>query len=265
MERISLDEMKSIELEIIDEIDRVCRERGIVYFLGYGSCLGAMRHGGFIPWDDDMDVVMMRDDYERFLEIFNKASSSERMRVVSYRDESAPCAFAKVVDTATRVEERYSEARYGSGVWVDVFPLDAAPAEGSGKLFKSCAKYGALRYLTVTNVETGSSGFIKFAKKLICPVMKKKGPYGYARKVDELARDANIPRDESVVADLVAEANPDKVFKREWFVPLECNFEGHRFFIPEHYDEYLTVLYGDWRVPPSEDNREMHTCIAYRL
>ena len=63
MEKISVDEMKLIELEIMDEIDRVCRERRITYFLGYGSCLGAVRHGGFIPWDDDMDVVMMREDY----------------------------------------------------------------------------------------------------------------------------------------------------------------------------------------------------------
>ena len=102
------------------------------------------------PWDDDMDVVMMREDYERFLAVFNEVTGAEHMRAVSYRDKSAPCVFAKVVDVTTKVEERYSEARYGSGVWVDVFPLDAVPAENADKLFKGCAKYGALRYLTVT-------------------------------------------------------------------------------------------------------------------
>lgn len=265
MEKISVDEMKSIELEIMDEIDRVCRKAGITYFLGYGSCLGAMRHGGFIPWDDDMDIVMLREDYERFLNTFGEVTDKGHLRVVSYRDESAPFAFAKVVDTTTKVEENYAESRFGSGVWVDVFPLDAVPIEDAGKVFKACARYGALRYLAVTDTSTGSTGFIKFAKKIICPVIKKMGPYGFARKIDEAARVGGGRRDESLLADFVAEANPDKVLKREWFNPVECSFEGHTFFIPEHYDEYLTALYGDWQTPPPADDREAHTCNAYRL
>ena len=64
MERLTIEDMKSIELEIMDEIDRVCVAHGVQYYLGYGSLLGAVRHGGFIPWDDDMDIVMMRDQYE---------------------------------------------------------------------------------------------------------------------------------------------------------------------------------------------------------
>lgn len=265
MEKISVDEMKSIELEIMDEIDRVCREAGIAYCLGYGSCLGAVRHDGFIPWDDDMDVVMLRADYERFLEVFDDLTREDRIRVVSYRDESAPCVFAKVVDTTTKVEERYSEARYGSGVWVDVFPLDFVPESDPGKVFGACARYGALRYLAVTDTSTGSSGFVKFAKKIVCPVLKKIGPYGFARKVDELARDAAVPRDETLVADFVAEADAGKVLRRDLFNPVEHVFEGHTFFIPEHYDEYLTALYGDWKTPPPAGDREMHTCSAYRL
>ncbi|MEG0758266.1 MAG: LicD family protein, partial [Raoultibacter sp.] len=71
MQKISIDEMKQIELEIMDEFDRICREHGFSYCLGYGSCLGAIRHKGFIPWDDDMDVVMPRADYERFIKEFN--------------------------------------------------------------------------------------------------------------------------------------------------------------------------------------------------
>ena len=64
MEPLTVDDVKLIELEIMDEIDRVCNEHGVQYFLGYGTLLGAVRHGGFIPWDDDMDIVMMRDQYE---------------------------------------------------------------------------------------------------------------------------------------------------------------------------------------------------------
>ena len=78
MERLTIDDMKEIQLELMDELDRVCREQGITYFLAYGSLLGAVRHGGFIPWDDDMDVVMLRADYERLIAGFDEWKSSDR-------------------------------------------------------------------------------------------------------------------------------------------------------------------------------------------
>ena len=69
MERLTIDDMKEIQLELMDELDRVCREQGITYFLAYGSLLGAVRHGGFIPWDDDIDVFMARPDFDRLIEL----------------------------------------------------------------------------------------------------------------------------------------------------------------------------------------------------
>lgn len=217
-----MDDMKAIELEIMDEIDRVCRENGINYTLGYGSCLGAVRHGGFIPWDDDMDVVMPRGDYEKFFAVFEGAKAVERFRLVSYRDESAPCAFFKVTDTSTWVEERYSDAQYGSGVWVDIFPLDEISLAG-GSQFEQSRKLGNLRYLAVTDTSTGSSGFIKLAKKLVCPILKKIGPYGFARKMDECARSAE-GSGSGKVADFIGEPDPRKVYDAKVYDPIEWEF-----------------------------------------
>ncbi len=121
-----------------------------------------------------MDVVMMREDYERFLAVFNEVTGAEHMRAVSYRDKSAPCVFAKVVDVTTKVEERYSEARYGSGVWVDVFPLDAVPAENADKLFQGLCEIRCSEISDGDRHRDGSSGFIKLAKKIVCPVLKRK-------------------------------------------------------------------------------------------
>ena len=92
MERLTIDDMKEIQLELMDELDRVCREQGITYFLAYGSLLGAVRHGGFIPWDDDMDVVMLRADYERLIAGFDEWKSSDRfsLGVVSGRKVHLP-------------------------------------------------------------------------------------------------------------------------------------------------------------------------------
>lgn len=264
MEKLAMDDMKAIELEIMDEIDRVCRENGINYMLGYGSCLGAVRHGGFIPWDDDMDVVMLRGDYERFAAVFEDAKEIERFKLVSYRDKSAPCAFFKVTDVTTWVEERYSDAKYGSGVWVDIFPLDEISLARGGSQFKCCRMNGNLRYLAVTDTSTGSTGLIKFGKKLICPILKKIGPYGYARKMDECARSAE-GSGSGRVTDFIGETDPRKVYDAAVFEPLEWDFEGHKFFIPKGYDEMLTIMYGDWRTPLPEADREAHTLSAYRL
>ena len=99
--RLTLDDMKRIELDIMIEIDRVCRENGISYVLMYGTLLGAHRHGGFIPWDDDIDICMYRDDYERFLEVFPQTQDSGKFDVVNYRNGKGIYPFTKVVDTTT--------------------------------------------------------------------------------------------------------------------------------------------------------------------
>ena len=97
MERLTIDDMKEIQLELMDELDRVCREQGITYFLAYGSLLGAVRHGGFIPWDDDMDVVMLRADYERLIAGFDEWKSSDRFSLAWYRDGKSIYSFVKLV------------------------------------------------------------------------------------------------------------------------------------------------------------------------
>ena len=124
MERLTIDDMKEIQLELMDELDRVCREQGITYFLAYGSLLGAVRHGGFIPWDDDMDVVMLRADYERLIAGFDEWKSSDRFSLAWYRDGKSIYSFVKLVDTTTRVLENFVDKKTSTGVWVDIFPLE---------------------------------------------------------------------------------------------------------------------------------------------
>lgn len=118
MEPLTVDDVKLIELEIMDEIDRVCNEHGVQYFLGYGTLLGAVRHGGFIPWDDDMDIVMMRDQYELLMSHFNEWRTTDRFKLVSYRDGSSIYQFAKIVDTTTVFYEKFVGKDASYGVWV---------------------------------------------------------------------------------------------------------------------------------------------------
>ena len=113
---------------------------------------------------------------------------------------------------------------------------------------------------------------MRLAKRIVCPVLKRRDPFEAARKIDEMAREhgraretAVVPDGERLVADLVAEPTAQRRYPKSLFVPMEVDFSGHRYFVPERYDDYLTAMYGDWRTPPSESHREMHTCRAYRL
>lgn len=271
MEQLTIDEIKTIELEIMDEIDRVCTAHGVQYFLGYGSLLGAVRHGGFIPWDDDIDIVMMRADYEQLMDHFNEWRGSDRFKLVSYRDESSIYQFAKVVDTTTVMYENFVGKKAATGVWVDIFPLDDFdPAKRS--LLKKRDRVGLARSFAVTDPSTGSNAFVKLVKRVVCPFFAHKSPYELAARLDGIALemhgamcDGGGASDSDRVISMLAGADESLVQRKSLFDPCRMSFEGRQYCAPAGYEEYLTIEYGDWRTPPPEKERLVHTMEAYRL
>ncbi len=263
MEPLTVDDIKAIELEIMDEIDRVCAAHGVQYFLGYGSLLGAVRHGGFIPWDDDMDIIMMREAYEQLMAHFNEWRTTERFKLVSYRDESSIYQFAKIVDTTTVIYENFVGKKAATGVWVDVFPLEGYDAQKAG-LLKKHGRTGLLRSFVVTDPASGSNTFVKLVKRVVCPFVQHKNPYELAARLDGIALEMNTPGADLVI-DVLGGTGPDKLFPTELFRPVAMSFEDRTYQAPAGYEEYLTIEYGDWRTPPAENNRPIHTMEAYRL
>lgn len=267
---LSIEEIKKIELELMDELDNVCRENNLSYVLGYGSCLGAVRHHGFIPWDDDIDVLMPRDDYEKLWQIFGSVRSNDRFRLVSYRDKSSSLPFFKLVNTATIMEERYTRPEYTSGVWIDIFPMDATPKDYE-KIKKRSLRLQMLRYLACTRTDAGSSSLIILVKKIICPLFHRLGPYRFAKRIDELAMQCDKAKD-GTVYDIVAGETWEVPYDEEMLAPKDAPFEDRTYFIPSQSEQYLDLVYGsgkdsesNWRFPPPEDKREVHTLKAYRL
>ena len=266
MERLTIDDMKSIELEIMDEIDRVCQAHGVQYFLGYGSLLGAVRHGGFIPWDDDMDIVMMRDQYELLMANFNEWRTTERFKLVSYRDKSSIYQFAKIIDTTTVIYENFVGKKAATGVWVDVFPLEHFSEQQGSALLRQHQRTGLLRSFAVADPSVGTNAFVKLVKRIVCPFVKNKDLYELAERLDRIAlRMDEADSASTCVIDVLGEGKPEITFSKDLFEPIRLPFEDREYFAPSGFEEYISIQYGDWRTPPAENARPVHVMEAYRL
>ena len=126
MKEIDIKELKKIQLNILDNVNSFCKKNKINYWLDCGTLLGAVRHSGYIPWDDDIDIGMLRDDYDKFLKIYNKDNTKYQL-MASELDKDYYFQFGKVVDTSTVLYEPDEKTGIKGAVYIDVFVYDNAP------------------------------------------------------------------------------------------------------------------------------------------
>lgn len=255
MKYIEIDELKRIQIDILDDVANFCEENNICYFLAFGTLIGAIRHNGYIPWDDDIDIAMPRPDYNRFIQQYNNRKSNYRMMCFE-TDESYSLPFGKVIDDRTILcEDMYDEtATYG--VYIDVFPIDGYPGKKDHK------KLIHLRQMLNAKKAVFGKGRSKF-KELIILFGKL---YLLFSSVDEIVRkiitisQRTSYQDAKLVGYLPALGGTfeNSIIDKEKVLssfPFHT-FEGHQYRIPIGYDSYLTQIYGDYMKCPSEDKRQ---------
>lgn len=266
-EQATLRRLQMVELEILEAIDSVCREHGITYFLDSGTVLGARRHGGFIPWDDDIDLGMPREDYERFLEVA-PAALGERFCVTCSRMNPRQAAlFAKVMLTGTRfVTDETEEAGFDQGVFVDIFPYDAVCAESNAakRQRKRCMMWQSISYLYHSkHIVVPHKGAMGTIETIACRVAHYAvralfSPERINRGFDKVAM---IAKDDSKADMLmVSSYAATEPFPKSMLLPpsVIC-FEGKEFFAPADVEGYLRTQYGQtWNQLPPEDQRRNH-------
>lgn len=259
-----INELKSIELEVMKKIHGFCVENGIVYYLAYGTLIGAMRHGGFIPWDDDIDIWMPRPDYQKFLSIFPAWAHENGLELANHKtDVYFGRAMSKVFDSRTKLIE--PEFRFDDpiGVFVDVWPLDGTPNDTHerDKHIAKAIRYHKMLYACVTKPAFATPK--KIIKSLTTLPFTFVNSKQLIDKIEELAQEYTYSNAEWVYCP----AYPMVVMEKESFKDAQlAKFEDTEFYVPSGYDALLTKRYGAWReYPPAKDRVPHHVINTWWL
>ncbi len=248
-------EIQMTTLECLKEVKRICEKNDIPYFLSWGSALGAVRHEGFIPWDDDIDISMLYPDYLRFLEICQKDLDTKRFFLQTPdTDYNTFSGFAKIrMNHTTSMIEEYSHIKMHWGICMDIFPIRNAP-QSSLKRKQLIFLSKLYRMLLKRKVLSGRN---KLLIDILCGLFTEKG----LRKKLEKRIDAFCPAQETQEVFDIEGIPVQKAFYPRKLIEgsMMLKFEDTEFPCPKDVDAYLTYMYGDYMTLPPEQERIGHT------
>ena len=254
-----LKEIWMIELDMLMEFEKVCKKYNLKYWAIFGTLLGAIRHNGFIPWDDDIDVCMPREDYEKFLQLSDEFKDPYFLQT-PHTDPGYYYSLAKIRNSRTT---GFSDIRgcfgFNSGLWIDILPIDYINIEDSERLFKEIDELNAFcsAYMKIPGKHLNDKG-----KRLLrshpylspmqaCDDAQKKAAYLCGQKTEYL----------SIVANTMISVNRHTYRAEDFEETVTIDFEGvMKMPVPKEYDDVLKVTYGDYmKFPPVEERGIWHS------
>lgn len=267
---ISLRDLQLLELEIAKEIKKICDKNNIPYFLVGGTLLGAVRHEGFIPWDDDMDIGMLRENYNKFLECASTELQGGRFYLQTWdNDEQYGYPFAKVrLKNSEAREEINFNLDINSGIWVDVFPYDDILKQNASKktrllVMRLLGKGYQIKcgYQLNRITKNWLSKLANILVGILVKVISKE-------KLKSMLLNMISINKESCQDEYIIEC--DGMFRGNFVFPKQScaalttlKFETENFTAPRDYSDYLTKAYGDYMIlPPVEDQQKGHSLIT---
>lgn len=268
--RLTNEEVKAELVSILLAFDAFAKRECITYSLAYGTLLGAVRHNGFIPWDDDIDVIVPRPDYDKIVNYAKAGRDIAGYRFTGYEVDGFPMPFLKLVNPRIRVRDCATKNRIRLDLWIDVFPLDGCSAKPSeqAKLDKKAHYCKAI--IKTSNYRfwgAGKGRLNRLGKMATMPFIELFGLGAKANeRVIQMAKEGPAYNDAQCIANVVwGPCRTGEFLAKSLFestVPLI--FEGHKLPALSGWDVYLAHLYGDYMQLPPEDKRVAHGIEAWR-
>lgn len=257
----TLDELKSIELSIMKKIHLFCVENKIQYYLAFGTLLGAIRHKGFIPWDDDIDIFMTRKEYNRFLDLFPCYAQNNNLSLANPKTKNYyGRPMTKVFDSRTYLIEPDFRSDVPYGVFVDVWVLDGVPSYNESRWLKKMKNRKRVLYASCLNFNKNFS-----IKKNIAIFLGRFLNYKKQCELFDLnASKYSFDEYDKCTCYLQGENNYFS-YEKKWFESAKlCKFEDAEFYIPVGSHELLSRIYNDYMtLPPIEKQKPHHIINVY--
>lgn len=249
------EEIKIVLLNLLLKLDEICEKHGLTYYIAYGTCIGALRHKGFIPWDHDIDVLMPIQDAKKLFTYQNELGERYFLQSKETDHEYGSIAFKLRDSETTCIWEEYRNFRFNQGLAIDIYPFYNAPITRVGRLANILRSH-LLKVLTLENIRTRRRGAVSLLKSILLRLIqgeKRTKLRNYLKKkLEDVEEGEEIldyyGRDISFLSAIS--------YPKEWFgTPRKIKFEGHLVNAPTNPEAYLTRRYGDYMTIPPKDQQ----------
>ncbi len=266
----TLNRLKQVELDILKDFVQICKKYDLPYFATGGTAIGAIRHQGFIPWDDDIDVCMLRKDYDKFMEVGPKEFGDKYIFMTTETEPRYPLMFGKMVKKGTRfIEDAYQQADYPLGIYIDIFPYDQTPEDEAlrKKYQKKTWNIARMHVLTLIGnpkLPDSMNGIKKAIASAGCQVVHfffklfHVTPQKMTKKYLAWATSCPEPDSDLYIDYSYLTGENLMIRTKTSFPTIEMPFEDTTVSMVRDYDSFLRPEYGDYMELPPEGERHNH-------